>query len=245
MKMFNVVCAVLFGCVSFAASGCASEDATTPTPEEGAVASVSSELGVCPTTTALKIDRQRRASDLLAYILGNDEKTPADPFLTYYANNIRREIWYGSLVPSRGVSKTACGLPATYVRFDCAADRIGFCPRESFTEFYRLAETAELITPGIGPFMHVEAGTGNAVYVEFDPEPAVLTSSLSGGTGSSASALFATSRVSTSVRKWNNTWTSCTSNCPTGGQPCSASTLSAGTNASSEIQKSGSSYKCL
>ncbi len=243
--MSKVVCAVLFGCLSFAASGCVSEDATKSTSEEGAVASVASELGVCPATTALKIDRQRRASDILAYILGDDSKAPSNFWVKLNADDIRRDIASGQLIPSRGVSKTACGLPAAYVRFDCEASSNGFCVSAEYNDFGFLASDAEEIWPGITPFMHVSGGGGDTAYVEFDPEPAVLTSSLRGGSGASASAVFVNSGAPTSARKWSSTWTSCTSNCPAGGQPCSASTLYAGSISSSEIQKSGNDYKCL
>ncbi len=244
MIMSKVICAVLFGCISIASSGCASEDATKSTLEEGSVASVSSELGVCPATTALKIDRQRRATDILAYIFGDNSKAPSDFWVKSDADQLRREIASGQLVPSRSVSKTACGLPAAYVRFDCAASN-SFCMSLDYLYFDYLAQDAEIVWPGILPFMHLSGGGSSTAYVEFDPEPAVLTSSLSGGAGSSASAVFVNSNAPTSARKWSSTWTSCTLNCPAGGQPCSSYTLYSGSSTSSEIQKSGNYYKCL
>jgi hypothetical protein len=239
--------AALIACL---ASACAADESQVLPAE---TETTSEALGTCPATTALRVQRQRQASDILAYILGDSSKAPPVGMLSA-ANAFRSALRAGGLpaslaVVGEGVS-TICGLQAGVVRFGANPQGImgPFATFQMKVILDTLAMGAELTFPGISPFLHTaNCATANAACtMDFDPEPAQLGAPLSGSAGATASATYINSGGSVSVRKWPSTFATCSANCPAFGQPCSASNLAAGTTTASVINASsdGTRYRC-
>jgi hypothetical protein len=83
-------------------------------------------------------------------------------------------------------------------------------------------------------------GAGTALA----PEPARLTQSLSGATGTMGAAVYVSSNQSTSVVKWPTSWLSAYP-LPEAGKPCSPYDMAAWQQTTRVIVANGSYRKCL
>jgi hypothetical protein len=244
------------------ASGCAAEDATAaPEPD---LDSTEAAIGVCPATRTLALQRQRKAGEILAFLMGDDSKIPfvgasAENLVRTSASLARSALDLTDyqnkplvLVTSQP-SKQVCGVNAAFVRFavNPTIDPVSV----SFARFIliarldMLADTAELYYPGIRPFLHnTVCPDGGVCTVDFDPEPAQFGAPLSGGTGAAASASYVNSGLPVSSVKWPTTYSNCSGNCPSPGLPCSSSNLAAGATVVGVFQRSTSNpsyYRCI
>ncbi len=83
------------------------------------------------------------------------------------------------------------------------------------------------------------SGAGSALA----PEPARLTSSLSGSTGVNAPAVYVNTAVKTTVIKWSSSYVAVVSP-PPAGTPCATADLGTGTTTTRVIQAAGVYRRC-
>jgi hypothetical protein len=260
MKHIHLVALAQAITLTVLASGCAVDSGAAQAPNSE-TESTTAALGVCPATTALKLDRQKKAGDILAFIMGDDSRVLPEAFKKDHLLSLRGFMFGGMgmggmSIPSSmsisGVSSgTVCGISASFVR-------IGANPAAPVNGSFLLpaalggmANAAEALWPGITPFLHTSSCSGaygsTSCAIDFDPEPAQLSAPLSGGTGAAASAAYVNSSDPVTARKWTSTYSSCSSNCPALMQPCATSNLAAGASVSGIIERAsdGSSrYRC-
>jgi hypothetical protein len=246
--------------VAILASACAAEDGSAQAPS-AETESTTAALGVCPSTTALKIDRQKKAGDMLAYILGDDSRVTDAVMrqrLGIVRNDLRSTGAEGTIffIPAPAIvspapSGVVCGLSSAFIRIGPnPASRIDYSS-SLVMAFDMIASRAEQIWPGIAPFLHTSNCTGTSrqsCTIDFDPEPAQLGVPLSGSVGTTASAAYVNSGAPVTARKWTSTYSSCSANCPTILQPCSISNQVAGASIAGIIDQApdGSSrYRCI
>jgi hypothetical protein len=245
-------------------TGCAIEDTAGQNSAAGVESNLGTSqaaLGVCPATPQLALERQQKASEILAYLLGNNSKlrddgTSATFWTRSKADWVRwdlaekdssnRPYFLMSTQPSAPI----CGLTSSMVRFSvnpylASLDRT-LAKSNLSHDLSDLARDAETYYPGITPFLHTTTcGDVGPCYFDFDPEPAQLGAPLSGSTGASASGTYVNSGLAVRGVKWPSSPVNCTTNCPVGGQPCAPYTLNVGQLTTGFIANTASSYKCV
>jgi hypothetical protein len=218
-------------------------------------------LGVCPATPQLALARQQKASEILAYLLGNDSKlrddgTAATFWIRFMSDWVRADLAEKDdanrpyFIVTTQPSAPICGLKSSMVRFAVNPD-LDLIDRTLATthlthDLSDLARDGETYYPGIRPFLHTTTCGGvGPCFFDFDPEPAQLGAPLSGSTGASAAASYVNSGLAARGVKWPSSLVKCTTSCPVGGQPCAPNNLNVGQLTTGFISSSSSFYKCV
>lgn len=199
---------------------------------------------------ARHVAAQRRARLMLAYSNGG-----ASPFASYPCGNSTDQAslqsyltWFRNLVSSNKITWTNRGASTRgpynlrAIIYALAWNYAAGNPTESDTfGFANMNAAADKCwNLPVTTYLAPQAGSNTE---EFDPEPADLQADLTGGAGSSASAIFVNTGEETTVRKWYSGWTASPSLAV--GTPCSTTTMYAGETSYKEIVGLGNYRKCL
>lgn len=200
---------------------------------------------------------QKKVTAAWNYILGGPSPLTAYPCTQSgvtgipYMSTLRTKINSGKCVVGEPVRQTVCGVAAVVREVTCE----GLTRTEQGQIGGIAAKMDQCWGLGASGLFNTEAGSawtdhttyGNGISMTIDPEPAMLTQSLSGSTGAAAAAYFVNTYASTRVVRWPDTWTYDYYNQAPAGTPCSKDALGAWTEVTRTIQASttGTRRICL
>ena len=203
--------------------------------DEGNPAQQSSRLeraaAVCPSADADAY--QTKATRAAAYLLGGDDPFGTCESARACASKIRGAIEDGRLEPTSDGASQVCGRDAATFTLngDYDFDEAVSCA----------AELDACWGAGVSGFFLPESAVRDR-KIRIDPEPARLLEALSGGTGSTAAAIYVNSGTPVTAILWPSSWTVGSA---AAGMPCSTTAAAAGTNLYKVIAAGGAFRRCL